>query len=129
MESRSILLDTSIFIEHFRKQNKSNSVLYGLFPEYELFTSTVVEFELLVGATDSSKRVDMEEILSLCTILPVSSTISRKAAEVYQQLRAKNQLIGMGDILIASTGIAHDLPIKTLNTKHFERVFEVQLIS
>lgn len=129
MEPRTILLDTSIFIDHFRKQDKSRSTLFSLFPDYELFTSTVVEFELLAGATDSSKRLDTEALLSLCTILPVSSMVARKSAEIYQQLRAKNQLIGMGDILIAATGIVHDLPIKTLNTKHFERIPTLKLLS
>jgi len=127
MEPRQVLLDTSIFIEHFRKQNKSRSILFSLYPDYKLFTSTIVEFELLAGATDSSKRVSIEELLSLCTILPVSSKIARKTADIFQELRKRNQLIDMGDILIAATAIEHDLPVKTLNLKHFNRIPQLKI--
>ena len=64
MATPRLLIDTSIVIEHLRKQNKQKSVLYNIVNSYELYTSTVVEFELYTGATDSQKRRDIQEILA-----------------------------------------------------------------
>jgi predicted nucleic acid-binding protein len=56
MATPPILIDTSIFIEHLRKQNKTKSILYDIVGSYALHTSTVVEFELYAGATGEQKQ-------------------------------------------------------------------------
>jgi len=56
MATSPILIDTSIFIEHLRKQNKETSILYNILDDWDIFTSAVVEFELYAGASDSQKR-------------------------------------------------------------------------
>ena len=129
MATSRLLIDTSILIEHLRKQNKQKSALYNIVNNYELYTSTVVEFELYTGATDSQKRRDIQEILAWCTVLPLTSDVAQAAATIYQQLKAKNQLIEIRDILIAATAIAHTLPLMTLNTGHFTRISTLHLIS
>lgn len=93
MATSRLLIDTSVVIEHLRRQNKQKSSLYRIVDEYALYTSTVVEFELYAGATDPQKRRDVAEILAWCTILPLTSDVAQAAATVYQQLRATNQLI------------------------------------
>ena len=129
MATPRLLIDTSIIIEHLRKQNKQKSILYNIASNYELYTSTIVEFELYIGTTDSQKRRDVQEILAWCTVLPLTSDIAQTAATIYQQLKAKNQLIEIRDILIAATGLVDDLPLMTLNTKHFTRISALQLLS
>lgn len=129
MATSRLLIDTSIIIEHLRKQNKQKSVLYNIANNYELYTSTIVEFELYTGATDSPKRRDVQEILAWCTVLSLTSDIAQAAAIIYQQLKAKNQLIEIRDILIAATGLVDNLPLMTLNTKHFTRINGLQLLS
>jgi len=128
MATSRLLIDTSIIIEHLRKQNRQKSVLYNIVTNYELYTSTVVEFELYTGAIDAQKRRDIQEILAWCTVLPLTSDMAQAAAAIYQQLKAKNQLIEIRDILIAATAIAHTLPLMTLNTGHFTRISTLQLV-
>lgn len=50
MATADLLIDTSIFIEHLRKQNRQKSIFYNIVGNYALYTSTVVEFELYTGA-------------------------------------------------------------------------------
>jgi tRNA(fMet)-specific endonuclease VapC len=38
-----------------------------------------------------------------------------------------NQLLEIRDILIAATALAYDLPLMTLNTRHFDRIEGLQL--
>jgi tRNA(fMet)-specific endonuclease VapC len=37
-------------------------------------------------------------------------------------LRSTGLMIELSDIFIAATALANNLPVKTLNTRHFERV-------
>lgn len=129
MATPSVLIDTSILIEHLRKQNKQKSILYNIANRYNLYLSTVAEFELYIGATDPQKRREVQEVLAWCIVLPLTSDIAQTAATVYQQLRAKNQLIEIRDILIAATALVHNLPLMTLNTGHFNRISGLPFVS
>lgn len=64
MATPSVLIDTSIIIEHLRKQNKPKSILYNIVNRYDLYLSTVAEFELYIGATDLQKRREVQEVLA-----------------------------------------------------------------
>jgi len=129
MATPSVLIDTSIIIEHLRKQNRAKSILYNVVDGYNLYISTVVEFELYAGATDASKRRDIQEILTWCVVLPFTSDVAQVAATIYQQLKAKNQLIEIRDILIGATAVTRDLPLMTLNVGHFSRIEQLQFLS
>ncbi len=128
MESSHILIDTSILIEHLRKRNKRNSTLYHLIDTHVLYTATITEFELFCGATDERKRQDLQDILPLCQMLPLTSDIARQAGTVYQHLKQKNEIIDIQDILIAATAMTNELPVMTLNTEHFRRIDGLSLL-
>lgn len=129
MANPPVLIDTSIFIDHLRKQNKAKSILYHIVDGFVLHTSTVVEFELYAGATSEQKQSDVGLVLMHCTVMPLTSFVAQRAAGLYRQLRAANQLIEMRDILIAATALAYKLPLMTLNAKHFDRIPSLPLIS
>lgn len=118
----AVLIDTSIIIEHLRKQRRDRSILYQIASDFTLYAPTIVEFELYAGAIDQRKRRDVEVILSWCILLPLVSEAAQQAATIYQNLKAKNQLIEIRDILIAATALTFDLPLMTLNRDHFNRI-------
>ena len=128
MAHTRVLIDTSIVIEHLRKQNRRKSILYRVVGAYDLFTSTIVEFELYTGATSVPKLNDIQQILSWCTTMPFTSDAAATAALVYRNLKATNQLIEIRDILIAATALTSGLPLMTLNTGHFGRINGLQLL-
>ncbi len=51
-----------------------------------------------------------------------------RAADIYADLRTRGELIGDADILIAATALVHNLPLKTLNIKHFNRIPHLILV-
>lgn len=124
-----VLIDTSIIIEHLRKQDRRKSVLYRIAGDYELCTSTIVEFELYTGAIDGRKFRDVQDILDRCELLPFTSDVAQVAARTYLDLKAANQLIEIRDLFIAATALTYGLPLLTLNTGHFDRVEQLQLQS
>ena len=124
MENRRILVDTSIFIDYHRKQNKSSTLLYRLSLDYDLFTSVVCYFEYLIGSKDKK----FENILfSNIKILNLGRKEAIIASNIYKLLKEKNQLIDFRDIFIASNAISNEMILATLNRKHFLRIDGLKL--
>lgn len=127
MAHPSILVDTSIIIEHLRKQNRRKSILYDMVGDYVLYIATIVEFELYAGAVDTQKQQDIAEIVSWCNVLPFTTDVARTAATIFRDLRTANQLIEIRDIFIAATALTYDLSLVTLNLSHFNRIDGLRL--
>ncbi len=117
-----MVIDTSIFIEHLRAKDKFATTLYQLTNDNELFISSISLYELYMGAATKEKEKDVQSLTDDLAILPFTNLVAIKAAEIYHALRRSNQVIEFRDIFIAATCIVHELPIVTLNKKHFERV-------
>jgi Predicted nucleic acid-binding protein, contains PIN domain len=123
-----MVIDTGIFIEHLRIKDKTASTLYKLADNTDLFISAVSLYELYMGATTKEKEADVQNITSDLSILPFTDAVAQKAAEIYHQLRRSNQMIEFRDIFIAATCLVNDLPIVTLNKKHFKRVDGLKIL-
>jgi tRNA(fMet)-specific endonuclease VapC len=123
-----MVIDTGIFIEYLRKQDKSRTILASLPNDASLFVSAVTVYELMMGATDIQKKRDVEILLEGIPVLPFSEEVSIKAAEIYHNLRRRNLLIEFRDIFIDATAITFQLPIKTLNLAHFQRIESLELV-
>ena len=50
------------------------------------------------------------------------------ASQIFKDLKRKNALIEFRDILISSSAIDLDIPLATLNRKHFERIEDLILL-
>ncbi len=122
MEYSRILVDTSIFVEFLRKKNKTKTELFKIPDDTIISISTVTLFELFAGATDEQKWKDVKELTDDLSIMPFNKVISENAAKIFQILKRKNKIIEFRDIFIAATAVTNEIPIKTLNKKHFERI-------
>jgi len=123
-----MVADTGIFIEHLRAKDKLSTTLYKIADSAEIFLSAVTLYELHIGATTPKKKEDVTVITESFTILPFTDDVARKAAVIYHVLRTRNQMIEFRDIFIAATCLVHDLPIVTLNKKHFKRIDDLKML-
>lgn len=122
-----ILVDTSILIDYFRKQNKEKTILYQLFSENEdLAISVITKYELMLG---SNPQQDLFWIALLQKVNVISLDESKidETVRIKKELRTKNQEIGLADILIAATAKFHQFKLATLNINHFKRVNQLQI--
>lgn len=117
-----MVIDTSIVIEHIRAENKETTTLFKLFNKFQLFISSVTVYELFIGANTKAKEFDVKLSISGIIVLPFTDATSMIAAHIFHQLKQHNQLIEFRDIFIAATCLANELPIATLNQKHFKRI-------
>jgi predicted nucleic acid-binding protein len=128
MESRIILLDTSILIDFYRKKDKSASAFIQIYNKQTQFViSAITHYEIYIG-TSPDQVVFWNTFFSGITILPVDTEVSKTAVDIYSDLKKKSSLIDIADLLIAATAITHNYPCATLNKKHFARVDGLSII-
>ena len=116
------VVDTCLFIEYFRTKDKATTWLYHLIQARKrIGLSSVVLFEILSGA-DALQREFWKGFLRRAVRLPFDERTAEIAADIFRKLRQKNIRLESCDVFIAATAIANNLPIATLNRKHFEHI-------
>ncbi|MCX6153167.1 MAG: type II toxin-antitoxin system VapC family toxin [Candidatus Kapabacteria bacterium] len=122
-----ILIDTSILINYYREKNIEKTMFYQLTSVYDFSISIITEFEFLVGFND--EKLDFaKEIIKEMQIFNINKDISEIARRLYIKLKKINKMIPFTDLFIAATAVYHQLPLATLNKKHFENIEEIILI-
>jgi tRNA(fMet)-specific endonuclease VapC len=123
-----ILLDSSILIELFRKKDKEKTIFYSLSQSYsDLCISSITYYEIGVGNRKS--HADYWESLSdNLNVIPFDKACSNSAVTIYLDLLKANKMIDLADILIGATDLTHNIPIATLNIKHFDRIERLEII-
>lgn len=122
METRTVLLDSSIIIEYFRKEKKSKSILYQLSDKYRFCLSTITIFEIKIGLKSERQWNDYRTLIKDIEILPIDEFCIDETVKIYLHLKERNKLIELADLLIAAAAITNSLPLATLNTRHFENI-------
>lgn len=128
MEKGIALLDTSILIDYFRKKDKSNAYFFHLADNYSSFCiSAITEYEIYSGTTPKQLNF-WNDMLSIITVIPFGSEAVKTAVEINNTLKHKRKQIDIADLFIAATAASNNLPLATLNRKHFERVDTLKLV-
>ena len=126
--SSGILVDSCLLIEHMRAKDKTNTALAKVLRlGNELFISTIVEYEVELGMTESH-REQWDNIFEGLTVLPFGSRMAVMACKIKHDLKAKGIQIDIADLFIAATAVVYQLPLATLNRKHFESVDGLKLL-
>jgi len=128
MADNIILADTSILIDYFRKSDKQKSVLLVLFDQgYDFSISAITHYEIYSGATVQQIPF-WTNLLNKTKVLPFDENVSQIAVNLNSALKRKRKQIGIADLFIAATAISNNLPLSTLNKKHFDRIDGLSLI-
>ncbi|SFQ56963.1 type II toxin-antitoxin system VapC family toxin [Parafilimonas terrae] len=128
MADKITLVDTTILIDYFRKTDKANSKLIALFDQgYDFSISAITHYEIYSGAT-SAQLPFWTSMLARTEVLFFDQTISQTAVDINAMLKQKRKQIGIADLFIAATAISNNLPLATLNRKHFDRIDGLPLL-
>ncbi len=118
----TLLFDTSVFICHLRDENGrctdylqqvTSGTLAGII-------SVLTLTELYAGeklSADGERIVD--SLIQPFQMIDVGSDISVEAGRLVRQWR-RSHGIGVIDALIAATALAEEVPVLTLNARHFD---------
>ena len=122
-----IVVDACVLIEFLRAKDKPGTMYAKLVRRgIPLFLSTVVLFELLAGMNKLNQK-SLIILLQKFACLPFDIRTAEIAAGLSIKLRKNRIQVESSDLFIAATAIAHDIPLATLNRKHFERIEGLQL--
>jgi predicted nucleic acid-binding protein len=122
MENNLILLDTSILIDFFRKTEKDNSEWMKLENRgFRFAISVISKYETLSGVPKEQLPF-WNRVFGYLSVLSLDESCVDTAIRINTQLKRKRKQIDLPDLFIAATAANFNLPIATLNKKHFERV-------
>ena len=125
-----VCLDSDIIINFLRKEKNALNLFEKFKSEDEAFiTTSINSFELLKGIPKSSNmdKTRVLEFINNFEILNFDFESSKKAAEIFEDLKSKGDMIDFADIMIASIAITNDEDLITANLSHFKRIKELKL--
>ena len=129
MDKELVIVDTSVFIDYFRKLRKDKSLLVELSQKYTLAISVVTKFELMVGIKDEIQRAFWKNLFNDIITFPFTEKEAEQAASLVQYLRQANKMIELPDIFIAATALENRKAVATLNYKDFARIPNLTLLN
>lgn len=128
---KSYFLDTSIIIDYLRGKTEAINLINGL--KGKLTSSYICLSELYEGIFRSKNKQAETIILEFFSGLNKIYSINQKVAKEFGFLRKifkeKGEIIEDFDILIASTCLAYNLILVTLNKKHFAKIAKLNILS
>ncbi len=126
----SYLLDTDTCIYWLRnRQSVRERVRERGWNQISICVITVAE--LYYGAYNSNRVTEnlarAEFFIQNLPVLPLNDTALRRFGELKAELRRIGQPIADFDLLIASVALAESYILVTKNTRHYDRIPELQL--
>jgi hypothetical protein len=121
------VLDTDVFIDHFRGLAAATAYIQGL-PVAQRATTGVTIMELYKGAENREQLATIESFLTRnhVTRLPLAAATSQRAASLlYTYVLAHG--LGIPDALIAALVLEGDHTLVTSNVRHFRFIAGLRL--
>jgi len=112
----SVVLDTGILVDHLRVSAAATEYLAAL--DERPMCSEITRIEVIQGLR-SSERSAADKLFALIAWVPVSEAVARRAGDLGRHWRRSHPGIGVADLAIAATAEQIDVPLATLNLKHF----------
>jgi tRNA(fMet)-specific endonuclease VapC len=109
--------------------------LEDLVGDEEWAISVITVSELLHGVHRASggvrarRRAVVESLLEEAETLPITAPVARVHAELWSSLVTRGQMMGLHDLWIAATAVAHGFGVVTHNRRDFDRVEGLRVVS
>jgi predicted nucleic acid-binding protein len=129
--SDKVLIDTSVWIDFFRKTEPVYSFVMQLIAGERVCSAGIIIAELMQGAKSEKELTVLKDFIHVFEILPESSKIWQTAGELSFHLRRKGKTIGLSDCFIAVSAREGNAAILTMDN-HFEMMkseAKIRLIS
>lgn len=118
-----MLIDTDILIDYLKAEPAAVEFVETHIDQ--VLISSVTVAELYQGVRNDKERDALDDFLSAVRVLDTDFAIAKSAGLYRRQYKASHNS-GLADCLIAATAAEHRIPLKTLNTKHFPMLSDVE---
>lgn len=118
----TVLVDTSVLIDHLRGDQKAQQALASAARQGErLACSVVTRIEVLAGMRPEEEP-PTRRLLSALDWIPVDDAIAEQAGMLANRYLRSHPGVDPVDFIIAATAELHDARLWTRNVKHFPMV-------
>jgi tRNA(fMet)-specific endonuclease VapC len=121
-----VIFDTNILIELYRGNTAVKEDAQRL-TSNSFYVSSITVAEFMVGAKNKDDFKRIEKDLSKYIHLPVNSEITDIFIDLYRTFSLSRRP-EIADTLIAATALYYQLPLYTLNKKHFQFIPGINLV-
>lgn len=112
----SIVLDTSVLVDHLRGSRSATKYLVSL--DGRPSCSEISRIEVIQGLRSSERRA-ADRLFAVIAWVPVTESVARRAGELGRRWRRGHPGIGVADLAIAATAEEIGTGLATRNLKHF----------
>lgn len=112
----SVVVDTSVLIDHLRASHPATEFLAGL--EARPACSEITRIEILQGLRSAEQKA-AARLFVLIEWVPLTEGIAQRAGALGREWRRSYPGIGVADLAIAATALELDANLATRNLKHF----------
>ena len=117
-----LLIDTDVLIDYLR--DYPAAVSYVEAQQERLLISVVTVAELYAGGREGEERARLEQFLRAFETIPLDLRLAVQGG-LYRRDYGKSHNVGLADALIAATATQLQVPLMTLNRKHFPMLQDV----
>lgn len=125
--SDNVLVDTSVWIDFFRRTEPSYGIVMQLMSDNRICILGIILAELMQGAKSERELSVLRDVASVFPFLPESARTWQAAGELAFKLRRKGLTIGLSDCYIAAAAAEGNVAILT-GDGHFMKIKDVAKI-
>ncbi len=116
-----VLVDTSVWIEFFRRKEPWFSAVTGLMDDKRICCSGLILAELIQGAKSEKELEVLRDFRHVFEFLDDSADLWEAAGELSHALKRKGKSVGLSDCYLAVSARARRVKLLTLD-KHFAAI-------
>ena len=99
--SGKVLVDTSVWIDFFRKKEPAYSIVSKLLPENRIVSIGIIIAELMQGAKSEKEVTVIKDFVHIFDFLPETPQLWVQAGELSFNIRRVGKTVGLSDCFIA----------------------------
>ena len=116
-----VIIDADVIIELIGKNPLAKSFIDNEVHNDNIVLSCITVAEVLQGAKNKEDLFQINKILNQYIVVPIDYSISNIFATLFQNY-VLSQNSGIADTLVAATALHYNLPLLTINQKHFKHI-------
>ncbi|MGH2647960.1 MAG: type II toxin-antitoxin system VapC family toxin [Ginsengibacter sp.] len=122
-----VIIDADVMIEVLRKNYSAKSFIINEIGNGNIILSCITVAEILQGASNKENLQQLNKILKQYIVIPINYSISDIFSSLFQKYILSHGT-GISDTSVAATALHYNLPLLSINQKHFKHIPNLKLV-
>lgn len=122
-----VIIDADVIIELFRENVLAKAFMINEIGNENIILSYITIAEILQGANNKENLHQINKFLKQYIVVPIDYSISDIFSSLFQRYVLSHNA-GIADTLVAATALHYNLPLLSMNQKHFRHIPDLKLL-